>query len=115
MILARSADGFLRDPALAFAAGGAVGGLILSTATFLLYAKKGQRLFWRIAACSVGGGLAGFIGYTMHPIVLFANDSEANTFELFLLWQSAIGLLFGFLWPIGEKASVGDPEAIANT
>jgi hypothetical protein len=105
ILLSRSASGFLgeRAFAFAFAAGGAVGGLVLSTATFLTYAKAERRLLWRIAACGVGGGLAGFLAHTINPIVLFSRDFNFD--RGLLVWQSAIGLLFGLLWPIGEKAS----------
>jgi hypothetical protein len=83
--------------AVAFFAGGVVGGLVLSTATFSLYANA-QPTLWRLLVCTIGGGLLGVagrqLGYLSEP-----HAGSNPTPALYIVWQTGMGFLIGRFWP----------------
>jgi hypothetical protein len=104
--------------AVAFFAGGVVGSLVMSTATFSLYANA-QPTLWRLLVCTIGGGLLGIagqqLGYLSKP------DAGSNpTPALFIVWQTGMGFLIGCFWPTIEareptRLSIVEPkEKLAN-
>ena len=108
----RSAD------ALAFFAGGVVGSLAMSSATFSLYANA-QPTLWRLLVCTIGGGLLGVagqgLGYLSEP-----HAGSNPTPALFIVWQTGMGFLIGRFWPTIEareptRLSIVEPrEKSAN-
>jgi hypothetical protein len=104
--------------AVAFFAGGVVGSLVMSTATFSLYANA-QPALWRLLVCTIGGGLLGVagqqLGYLSKP---YAGSNP--TPALFIVWQTGMGFLIGCFWPTSEareptRLSIVEPrEESAN-
>jgi hypothetical protein len=99
---------------VAFFAGGVVGGLVVSTATFSLYANAQPRL-WRLLVCTIGGGLLGVagqqLGYLSEP-----HAGSNPTPALFIVWQTGMGFLIGCFWPTIEareptRLSIVEPSA----
>jgi hypothetical protein len=89
------------DAAAVFA-GGVVGGLVMSTATFALYANA-QPTLWRLLVCTISGGLLGVagqqLGYLAGP-----HAGSNPTPALFIVWQTGMGFLIGCFWPtIGAR------------
>lgn len=86
--------------AVAFFAGGVVGSLVMSTATFSLYANA-QPTLWRLLVCTIGGGLLGVagqqLGYLSEP-----HAGSNPTPALFIVWQTGMGFLIGHFWPTIE-------------
>ena len=86
--------------AMAFFAGGVVGGLVMSTATFSLYANA-QPTLRRLLVCTIGGGLLGVagqqLGYLSEP-----HAGSNPTPALFIVWQTGMGFLIGRFWPTIE-------------
>lgn len=94
-------------------AGGFVGGLVLSTATFAFYAHV-QPTLRRLLVCTIGGGLLGVagqqLGYLSEP-----HAGTNPTPALFIVWQTGMGFLIGCLWPpIGAleptRLSIVEPD-----
>ena len=86
--------------AAAFFAGGVVGSLVMSTATFSLYANA-QPTLWRLLVCTIGGGLLGVAGQQLGDV--FNPHAGSNpTPALFIVWQTGMGFLIGCLWPTIE-------------
>jgi hypothetical protein len=104
--------------AMAFFAGGVAGGLVMSTATFSLYANA-QPTLWRLLVCTIGGGLLGVagqqLGYLSGP-----HAGSNPTPALFIVWQTGMGFLIGCFWPTIEareptRLSIVEPrEKSAN-
>jgi hypothetical protein len=104
--------------AVAFFAGGVVGSLVMSTATFSLYANA-QPTLWRLLVCTIGGGLLGVagqqLGYLSGP-----HAGSNPTPALFIVWQTGMGFLIGCFWPTIEareptRLSIVEPrEKSAN-
>jgi hypothetical protein len=84
--------------AMAFLAGGVVGGLVMSTATFSLYANA-QPTPRRLLVCTIGGGLLGVagqqLGYLSEP---YAGSNPTPA----IVWQTGMGFLIGRFWPTIE-------------
>ena len=78
---------------VAFFAGGVVGSLVMSTATFSLYANA-QPTLWRLLVCTIGGGLLGVagqqLGYLSEP-----HAGSNPTPVLYIVWQTGMGFLIG--------------------
>jgi hypothetical protein len=96
----------------AFFAGGVVGGLVMSTATFALYANA-QPTLRRLLACTICGGLLAVagqqLGYRFQP-----HAGSNPTPALFIVWQTGMGFLIGCLWPTidaGEPAQLSIIES----
>ena len=86
--------------AVAFFIGGVVGGLVMSTATFSLYANA-QPTLSRFLICTIGGGLLGVVGQQLGH--LFEPQAGSNpTPVLFIVWQMGMGFLIGSVWPTIE-------------
>lgn len=86
--------------AVAFFAGGVAGSLVMSTATFSLYAHA-QPTLWRLLVCTIGGGLLGVAGQQLG--YLFEPRAGSNpTPALFIVWQTGMGFLIGCFWPTSE-------------
>ena len=86
--------------AVAFFIGGVVGGLVMSTATFSLYANA-QPTLSRLLICTIGGGLLGVAGQQLGH--LFEPQAGSNpTRVLFIVWQMGMGFLIGCVWPTIE-------------
>ena len=86
--------------AIAFFAGGVVGSLVMSTATFALYAHA-QPTLWRLLVCAIGGGLLGVAGQQLGS--LYGPQAASNpTPALFIVWQTGMGFLMGRFWPTIE-------------
>jgi hypothetical protein len=104
--------------AMAFFAGGVVGSLVMSTATFSLYANA-QPTLWRLLVCTIGGGLLGVagqqLGYLSGP-----HAGSNPTPALLIVWQAGMGFLIGRFWPTIEareptRLSIVEPrEKSAN-
>jgi hypothetical protein len=104
--------------AMSFFAGGVVGGLVMSTATFSLYANA-QPTLWRLLVCTIGGGMLGVagqqLGYLSGP-----HAGSNPTPALFIVWQTGMGFLIGCFWPTIEareptRLSIVEPrERSAN-
>jgi hypothetical protein len=98
---ARSAD------VIAVIAGGVVGGAVMSTATFSLYANA-QPTLRRVLVCTIGGGLLGVAGQQLGVAsqqlgYLSGPDAWSDpTPALFIVWQAGMGFLIGRLWPTIE-------------
>ncbi len=98
---ARSAD------VTAFFAGGVVGGLMMSTAAFSLYANA-QPTLRRIVVCAIGGGLLAVAGQQLGiagerlGYLSGANGGSNPTPALFIVWQAGMGFLIGRFWPPTE-------------
>jgi hypothetical protein len=99
--------------AMAFFAGGVAGGLVMSTATFSLYANA-QPTLWRLLVCTIGGGLLGVagqqLGYLSGP-----HAGSNPTPALFIVWQTGMGFLIGCFWPTIEareptRLSIVEPK-----
>ena len=99
---------------VAFFAGGVVGSLVMSTATFSLYANA-QPTLWRLLVCTIGGGLLGVagqqLGYLSEP-----HAGSNPTPALFIVWQTGMGFLIGCFWPTIEareptRLSIVEPRA----
>jgi hypothetical protein len=88
--------------AVAFFIGGGVGGLVMSTATFSLYANA-QPTLSSLLICTIGGGLLGVAGQQLG--YLFEPQAGSNpTPGLFIVWQMGMGFLIGCVWPtIGPR------------
>jgi hypothetical protein len=104
--------------AMAFFAGGVVGGLVMSTATFSFYANA-QPTLWRLLVCTIGGGLLGVAGQQLGS--LSGPHAGSNpTPALFIVWQTGMGFLIGRCWPTIEareptRLSIVEPrEKSAN-
>jgi len=105
---------FHRADAVAFLAGGMVGSLVMSTATFSFYANA-QPTLWRLLVCTIGGGLLGVAGQQMG----YLSEPHAGpnpTPALFIVWQTGMGFLIGCFWPTIEareptRLSIVEPTA----
>jgi hypothetical protein len=104
--------------AMAFFAGGVVGGLVMSTATFSLYANA-QPTLWRLLVCTIGGGLLGVAGQQLEYLS-GPHAGSIPTPALFIVWQTGMGFLIGCFWPTIEareptRLSIVEPrEKSAN-
>jgi hypothetical protein len=111
--------------AMASFAGGVVGGLVMSTATFSLYANA-QPTLWRLLVCTIGGGLLGVAGQQLGVAgqqlgYLSGPHAGSNpTPALYIVWQAGMGFLMGRFWPTIEareptRLSIVEPrEKSAN-
>jgi hypothetical protein len=108
---AASLSGTNRGPVdlLALFVGGAVGAFIVASVTLLLYNRDRALLARTVRDCSLVGGVLGALGYAVgggpadHP----GGPGRFTMAVVYLVWQTAMGLAMGLVWPDEPAADDG--------
>jgi hypothetical protein len=82
--------------------GGAVGGLMMSAATFVLYINRRRRTKSALLIGAIAGGILAIVGMALSDERWHSGSSPFKT--LYYVWQPGMALVIAVIWPVDSVA-----------